>query len=76
MKKVFKRVRLFLKEILNFITNILVPIVSVVISILEVLPVPSTWIKLMKVLEYWLFYAFGTAKDIDKAIEENEKKLK
>ena len=76
MKKIFKRIGLFLKELLNIIGNILVPIVSVLIAIMAILPVPTKFIKLLKVFEYWLFYAQGTAEKIDKIIEEKEKKLK
>ena len=76
MKKIFKRIDLFLKELLNIITNILVPIVSVLIAIMEILPVPTKFIKLLKAAEYWLFYAQGTAEKIDKIIEEKEKELK
>lgn len=40
MKKVLKRVSLFLREILNILTNVLVPLAALVAAILELLPVP------------------------------------
>lgn len=70
-----KRVHLFLKEILNVLGNILVPFVSLVVLIMEILPVPTTWIEAVKKAEYWLFYAAGTGEKIEEIIEENIKKL-
>lgn len=75
MKKIFERIKLFLGELLNLITNILVPIMSVIIAIVELFPVPTKVIDILKKVEYWLFYGAGTAKKIEKIMEENAKKL-
>lgn len=74
-KAVMKRVHLFLKEILNVLGNVLVPLVSLVVLIMEILPVPITWIEAVKKAEYWLFYVSGTGERIEEIIEENVKKL-
>lgn len=74
-KAVMKRVHLFLKEILNVLGNVLVPLVSLVVLIMEILPVPTTWVEAVKKVEYWFFYASGTGERIEKIIEENVKKL-
>jgi hypothetical protein len=47
-----KRVRLIFKEILNIITNILVPFMALLVVILEILPVPTIWVQLAKKVEY------------------------
>lgn len=71
MKKFFKRIKLFLKELINIITNFLVPVVAVLIAILEIFPfIPLKIILFLKTVEYWLFYAAGTAEDVKEAIEK------
>lgn len=75
MKKIFERIKLFLGELLNLITNILVPIMSVIIAIVELFPVPTKVIDILKKAEYWLFYSAGTGKKIEKIMDENAKKL-
>ena len=70
MKKFFQRLKVIVKEVFNVITNFLVPIISLVIAILEILPIPMKFVKIVKTVEYWLFYAAGTAEDIEKAIDE------
>ena len=69
-KKIKDRVVLIVKEIGNFITNLLLPLVGLIIIVLEALPVPKKYIKLLKTIEYWLFYASGTAKKIDENIKD------
>jgi hypothetical protein len=79
-KKVFEWFGLLFREIGNFLTNLLVPLLTVVIFIVEVLPIPKKdkvllWLKKV---EYWVFYASGTAKILakrvlDKAEEEELK---
>ena len=40
MKKVLKRISFFLKELLNIVTDVLVPLVALIAAILQLLPVP------------------------------------
>lgn len=64
------RVLLVVKEIANLLTNTIIPIVGLVILITELLPIPKMYIAYLKTLEYYLFYAAGTADDIKKGIKE------
>jgi hypothetical protein len=73
MKTVLKRVALFLREIGNLLSNILVPLVSLIIAIMELFPIPMGWIKIAKKVEHWLFYAYGTSKKIEEIIEDKAK---
>jgi hypothetical protein len=74
MKKVFNRIKIILKEFMNILTNVLVPLLALLIAICEILPVPYKVIRILKVVEYWAFYAFGTAENIKKEIEKIEEK--
>lgn len=76
MKKVLKRVSLFLGEILNILTNVLVPLAALVAAILELLPVPLKWVKIAKNVEHWLYYARGTGDKIKEEIDKKEEELK
>ena len=64
------RVLLILKEFINVVTNTAIPILGLVILIAELLPIPRIYISYLKTLEYYLFYASGTADDIKKGIKE------
>lgn len=68
--KAKSRVLIALKEVMNIITNLLVPFVAILVFIAELLPIPFTVVKALKTLEYILFNAYGTAKDIEKKVEE------
>lgn len=71
VKAVVDRVLLILREALNIITNVLVPLMAVVIFIVEFIPgVPYGVLNALKIAEYWLFYAFGTGEKIKDKIEE------
>lgn len=74
-KVALKRISLFFKEILNLLGNILVPIVSLLVTIAQILPIPTTWVAELKKFEYWLFYASGTAKDIGKILDDKIEEL-
>ena len=71
-----KKIGLFLREIMNLLTNVLVPLASVVVAVLEILPVPIIWVKIAKMVECWLFDFAGTSSKIDKIIEDKTKNIK
>jgi predicted secreted Zn-dependent protease len=76
LEKAKNRFVIFLKEIMNVLTNILVPLVSLLVMIAELLPfIPIGAVNVLKKIEYWMFYAAGTSKDIEKKLEEKQKKL-
>jgi len=73
------RVRLVLREVANILTNILVPLVAVLVFAAELIPgMPYGVIRILKLLEYYFFEAFGTIEKIEDKIEEkfNEKSIK
>lgn len=76
MKKVLKRISFFLKELLNIITDILVPLAALISAILQILPVPLKWVHFFKRVENWLYYAKGTGDKIKEEIDKAEKDLK
>ena len=68
MKKVWEKIKCFIKEIGNVLTDILCPICSIVAAAMEVGQLPASWIKAVKKVEYWLFYACGTKDVIDQIV--------
>jgi len=69
-----ERVLLILSEILNIITNVLVPLVAVAIFILEFIPgIPYGVLHSLKILEEILYQAFGTGKKIEEKIKQEFK---
>ena len=74
-KKFADRVRLILREFMNITTNVLVPLAAVLVFIAELIPgMPYGVIRILKLIEYYLFEAFGTAEKIEEKIEEQFKK--
>lgn len=72
MDKILRRIKLVLKEIINFLGNVAVPFMSLLIAIVGLFPVPTTWLEGLKKAEYWLFQIAGTAKDLEKIVADNE----
>jgi len=75
-KKIKDRILLFIKEIGNFLTNLLIPLIGLILIVVEVLPIPIKYISFLKTIEYWLFYAAGTAEKINENIKKNFNKEK
>lgn len=71
MEKILRRIKLVLKEILNFLGNVAVPFMSLFIAIVGLFPVPTEWLDGLKKAEYWLFQIMGTAEDLDAMIKSN-----
>ena len=76
MKKVLKRISFFLEELLNIVTDILVPLAALIAAILQLLPVPLKWVHVVKQIENWLYYAKGTGDKIKEEVDKIEKDLK
>lgn len=72
MENFIARIKIIIKEVGNFIGNILVPFVSLLIAILGLFPVPTTWLEALKKVEVWLFNFAGTAKDIETQVVEEK----
>lgn len=72
MANVIERIKLIGKEILNFITNILIPFWNIVILVAETFGAPANVLDALKKIEYLLFNISGTKE----TIEEQKKKAK
>ena len=73
MANVIDRIKLIGKEILNFITNILIPIWNIVILIAETFGAPANVLDALKKIEYLLFNISGTKETIEQQKKEKEK---
>lgn len=73
MAKVIDRIKLIGKEILNFITNILIPIWNIVILVAETFGAPANVLDALKKIEYLLFNISGTKETIEEQKKEKEK---
>jgi hypothetical protein len=71
IKNFLHRVVIFLKELINVITDVLVPVIALFAAILEIIPfVPLKWIQGVKKLEDFFYNFAGTAKDIKEEIKK------
>lgn len=70
MANIINRIKLIGKEILNFITNILIPVWNVVIIIAETLGVSAKVLEILKKIEYILFDISGTKETIEQEVKD------
>ena len=75
MKNIWKKLKCAEKEIFNFLTNTLTPIISLLCVLAEILQLPTKVIQTLKNAEYWCWQAGGTKKNIDNFISEVDKVL-
>ena len=73
MANVIDRIKLIGKEILNFITNILIPFWNIVILVAETFGAPANVLDALKKIEYLLFNISGTKETIEQQKKEKEK---
>lgn len=76
MANVIERIKLIGKEILNFITNILIPFWNIVILVAETFGAPANVLDALKKIEYLLFNISGTKETIEQQKKEKENKSK
>lgn len=74
MAKVIERIKLIGKEILNFITNILIPFWNIVILVAETFGAPANVLDALKKIEYLLFNISGTKETIEQQKKAKEQK--
>ena len=74
MANVIERIKLIGKEILNFITNILIPFWNIVILIAETFGAPANVLDALKKIEYLLFNISGTKETIEEQKKKAEQK--
>lgn len=70
MKTYWKKFKLFWKELGNIFTNMLCPLLSTIVAILEIFGLPISWINAVKQAEYWCWNACGTKEKIDSIIND------
>ena len=73
MANVIERIKLIGKEILNFITNILIPFWNIIILVAETFGAPANVLDALKKIEYLLFNISGTKETIEQQKKEKEK---
>lgn len=82
-KIVLKKLRIFIKELFNLLTDCAVPLLSVLCALAEVFQFPASAILALKKAERWCFFACGTRDEIeaivniidgvvDEAVDENK----
>lgn len=76
MANVIERIKLIGKEILNFITNILIPFWNIVILVAETFGAPANVLDALKKIEYLLFNISGTKETIEEQKKKKEKEQK
>lgn len=69
-KKAWKKFVVFWKEIGNFFTNLLCPILSLVAACAELLQLPTKAIQGIKKAEHWAWYISGTKDVIDDLVDK------
>lgn len=74
MSHVIDRIKLIGKEILNFITNILIPFWNIVILVAETFGAPANVLDALKKIEYLLFNISGTKEIIEQKKKAKEQK--
>ena len=74
MEKIIERIKLIGKEILNFITNILIPFWNIVILVAETFGAPANVLDALKKIEYLLFNISGTKETIEEQKKKAEQK--
>lgn len=70
MNIIVKRVKLFFKEVLNFLTDLVIPLLDLVIVLLALLPVPTKWIVILKTVEKILKEAGGKLEEAIEIMKE------
>jgi hypothetical protein len=73
MDIILKRAKFFLDQILNLITDLLVPAVDLIIVVAAILPIPKQYIDLLVKAEHYLKQAGDT---VDKIEDEVAKRIK
>lgn len=69
-KKAWKKFVVFWKEIGNFFTNLLCPILSLIAACAELLQLPTKAIQGIKKAEYWAWNISGTKDVIDGFVDQ------
>lgn len=72
MNKFVERLKLIGKEIVNILTNIVIPVWGIVMVLAEIFGLPASALEVLKKIEYALFAIAGTKGDIEQSVDENK----
>jgi hypothetical protein len=73
MNKFLERAKFFLNQILDLITDLLVPFVDLLIAVATLLPIPQKYLDILKKGEHYLKQIGDT---VDKVEDEVAKRIK
>jgi len=73
IKTVWAKIKIAVKEIGNFLTDALCPVVSAITILATALQAPASFIKTLKKIEAWLWAASGTTDDVDVMVDVIDK---
>lgn len=76
LKTAWKKIKCAVKEIFNFLTNLVCPLLSALCILCELFNLPTSWIQGLKKAEYWCWQAAGTKEVIDDFIEQIDDAVK
>lgn len=68
-----KKIVIFLKEAGNFVANLFVPIMSLIVATAALLQAPTKLLFVLKKIEYWFFKISGTMPIINEQLDNAEK---
>ena len=71
----WKKFLLFWRELGNFFTNLMCPVMSFICAIAEILNLPQNTIKQLKNVEYWFWKISGTKDAIDHIVDQVDQKV-
>ena len=72
LKTAWKKIKCAVKEIFNFLTNLICPVMSALCILAELLNLPTSWIKGLKKAEYWCWQVAGTKDAIENFVDKVE----
>lgn len=70
MKKVWTKIKLFMREMLNLLTNLFCPVVSAICALMELFQLPTSAINAVKNVEHWFWNIAGTKDKIEEIIDK------
>jgi hypothetical protein len=64
-KIIVKKLKVFVRELFNILTNCAVPILAALCALFEILQLPASAILALKKAERWCFFACGTRTEVE-----------
>lgn len=76
LKTAWKKIKCAVKEVFNFLTNLVCPVMAALCLVAELLNLPTAWIKVLKTVEYWCWNVAGTKEIIENFVDQVEDAVK